>query len=92
MYDEDGFTPSTVQSIHASDDGLLFVQIQGDVGAPGHEVDVFNVQEGRYLGSFELPLPIQPLSESDFRNGHFTYLGVGDLDVPVLVQTRLGAR
>jgi len=89
MYEHVAFAPDIVQSLHASDNGLLFVQIAGDMGQPGKEVDVFG-SEGQYVGSFRLQIPIQPLSQTDFVGGHFSYVGVGPLDVPVVVQTQVG--
>lgn len=81
--------PTVIQSLHASDDGLLYVQISGELGQPGHEVDVFGAQ-GEYLGTFELELTIQPLSQSHFVGGYFSYVGVGAYDIPVVVRTRVG--
>jgi len=89
MYESITLSPMVIQSLHASDDGLLFVQIAGEMGESGREIDVFG-QEGQYLGSFELELPIQPLSQSHFVGGYFSYVGIGPFDVPIVVRTRVG--
>jgi len=82
-------SPMVIQSVNASDDVLLFVHIPGEVGQPGRGISVFG-RGGPYLGSFELELPIQPLSQSHFVDGHFSYVGIGPFDVPVVVRTRVG--
>lgn len=82
------FAPRVVQSIHASPDGRVFVQVS-DGGQPlGRDVDVFN-PEGLYVGTFQTPLPIQPLAQSDLSSEMFSFVGVGDYDIPVIVRLRL---
>jgi hypothetical protein len=88
MYEDVEFSPTLIQSLHASDNGLLFVQISGELGQPGHEVDVFG-ERGEYLGSFSLDPPIQPLSQTHFAGGFFSYVGVGPLDVPIVTRARV---
>jgi len=80
--------PRVVQSIHVAPDGRVLVQIS-DGGRPlGSEVDVFNA-DGSYAGTFETPVPIQPLAQSHISVEYFSFVGVGPYDIPVVVRLRL---
>jgi hypothetical protein len=82
------FAPRVVQSIHAAPSGRVFVQVS-DGGQPlGREIDVFD-SNGSYIGTFESPVPIQPLAQSHLSDDFFAFVGVGEYDVPVVVRLRL---
>lgn len=89
QFDNVEFVPRVVQSIHASPDGHVYVQVSHGGQRFGDEVDVFE-PGGEYVGTFRTPLPIHPPSQSDLSGGFFSFVGVDEYDVPVVVRMRLG--
>lgn len=86
---ESAYGREVVQAIHELDDGHVLVLIESEVGAPGHQIDVFD-PEGRFLGTLDPGLNIDPRSSLVSRGDTIYAVGLDEFGVRSLARMTLG--